>query len=104
MGINLGPLLGQVAFYRPDIIITALTGTTMIFISFSAAALLAQRRHFLYLGGVLGSAISILFSLRSSRFPLSRLFLVGPIFLRSQFCRHCPMRESGSRVLFLGEH
>merc|ERR1711865_696216 len=64
MGINLGPLLAQVAFNRPDIIITALTGTTMIFVSFSAAALVAKRRHFLYLGGILGSAISILCSLR----------------------------------------
>ena len=26
MGINLAPLLAQVAFYRPDLIITALTG------------------------------------------------------------------------------
>ena len=26
MGINLGPLLAQVAFHRPDLIITALTG------------------------------------------------------------------------------
>jgi FtsH-binding integral membrane protein len=77
MGINLGPLLGQVAFYRPDIIITALTGTTMIFISFSAAALLAQRRHFLYLGGVLGSAISILFSLRMLNFFMGGTLSAG---------------------------
>jgi hypothetical protein len=27
IGINLGPLLTQIAFHRPDIIITALTGT-----------------------------------------------------------------------------
>jgi len=77
MGINLGPLLAQVAFNRPDIIITALTGTTMIFVSFSAAALVAKRRHFLYLGGILGSAISILCSLRMLNFFMGGTLSAG---------------------------
>jgi len=68
IGINLGPLLTQIAFHRPDIIITALTGAAMIFVSFSAAALVAKRRQFLYLGGILGSAISILCTLRMLNF------------------------------------
>lgn len=42
----------------------ASAGTAMIFVSFSAAALVAKRRHFLYLGGMLGSAMSVLCSLR----------------------------------------
>jgi hypothetical protein len=29
MGINLGPLLAQVAFHRPDLVITALTGAVL---------------------------------------------------------------------------
>lgn len=77
MGINLGPLLAQVAFYRPDIILTALLGTAMIFVSFSAAALVAKRRHFLYLGGVLGSAISILCSMRMLNFFMGGTLSAG---------------------------
>merc|ERR1711934_688768 len=77
MGINLGPLLAQVAFYRPDIILTALLGTAMIFVSFSAAALVAKRRHFLYLGGVLGSAISILYSMRMLNFFMGGTLSAG---------------------------
>ena len=77
IGINLGPLLAHVAFYRPDIILTALLGTAMIFVSFSAAALVAKRRHFLYLGGVLGSAISILCSMRMLNFFMGGTLSAG---------------------------
>eukprot|EP00802_Teleaulax_amphioxeia_P006563 Tamp_06567.p1 GENE.Tamp_06567~~Tamp_06567.p1 ORF type:complete len:258 (+),score=58.98 Tamp_06567:298-1071(+) len=77
MGINLGPLLAQVAFHRPDLVITALTGTAMIFVSFSAAALVAKRRHFLYLGGILASAISVLCTLRMLNFFMGGTLSAG---------------------------
>merc|ERR1711966_82330 len=43
---------------------TALMGTCTIFACFSAASMLAKRREFLYLGGMLSSAISMLFMAR----------------------------------------
>jgi FtsH-binding integral membrane protein len=100
VGINLGPLLAQIAFHRPDVIITALAGahsrtsdpshqylknltltspagTAMIFVSFSAAALVAKRRHFLYLGGILASAISGLCTLRMLNFFMGGTLSAG---------------------------
>lgn len=77
IGINLGPLLAQIAFRRPDIIVTAFTGAAMIFVSFSAAALVAKRREFLYLGGVLGSALTILCSLRMLNFFMGGTLSAG---------------------------
>uniref|UniRef100_A0A7S0YQH9 Bax inhibitor 1 n=1 Tax=Hemiselmis tepida TaxID=464990 RepID=A0A7S0YQH9_9CRYP len=64
MGCNLGPLVNQVAAFRPDIVMTAAMGTCTIFACFSAAAMVAKRREFLYLGGMLSSAISMLFAAR----------------------------------------
>jgi Bax inhibitor 1 len=64
MGCNMGPLISSVAMYRPDIVVTAVMGTCMVFACFSAAALLAKRRHFLYLGGILGSFLSLLCTFR----------------------------------------
>ncbi len=64
VGCNLSPMLVAVAMFRPDIIITALLGTCVIFACFSGAALLAKRRHFLYLGGVLASALSLMATMR----------------------------------------
>ena len=64
MGSNMGPLISSVAMFRPDIVVTAVMGTCMVFACFSAAALLAKRRHFLYLGGILGSFLSLLCTFR----------------------------------------
>ena len=64
MGCNMSPLISSVAMYRPDIVITAVMGTCMVFACFSAAAMLAKRRHFLYLGGILGSFLSLLCTFR----------------------------------------
>mmetsp|Transcript_29373 Transcript_29373/g.46097 ORF Transcript_29373/g.46097 Transcript_29373/m.46097 type:complete len:269 (-) Transcript_29373:1027-1833(-) len=68
IGCNLSPLFMSVAAYRPDIIMTAFMGTAVIFACFSASALVAQRRHFLYLGGILGSAMSLMCTFRMWNF------------------------------------
>lgn len=57
-GQTLGPLLGYIASINPAIILTALTGTFITFISLSLAALLAEQGKYLYLGGVLVSVIN----------------------------------------------
>jgi hypothetical protein len=49
----------------------------MIFVSFSAAALVAKRRHFLYLGGILASAISVLCTLRMLNFFMGGTLSAG---------------------------
>jgi hypothetical protein len=60
MGCNMSPLISSVAMFHPEIVITAVMATCAVFACFSAAALLAKRRHFLYLGGILGSFLSLL--------------------------------------------
>ncbi|XP_060599498.1 bax inhibitor 1-like [Ruditapes philippinarum] len=57
-GVSLGPLLDMVIRIDPSIITTALLGTCLIFISFSLAALYNTNRTYLYLGGMLLSALS----------------------------------------------
>jgi len=59
-GASIGPLVALVARVDPSIIVTAFLGTVAIFTSFSAAAYYAQRRSYLFLGGILGSALSCL--------------------------------------------
>ncbi|KAK0067218.1 Bax inhibitor 1 [Biomphalaria pfeifferi] len=56
-GISLGPLLELVIRIEPSIVSTALAGTAVIFICFSLAALLTKDRMFLYMGGILFSAL-----------------------------------------------
>lgn len=64
-GQTLGPLLQFIIFINPQIIVTALTGTCVVFVSLTASALLAERGKFLFLGGILISIINtmMLFSL-----------------------------------------
>ncbi|CAH0604731.1 unnamed protein product [Chrysodeixis includens] len=52
-GMSLGPLLEYVSFVDPSIIVTALLGTTLVFVCFSIAAMLAERGSWLFLGGTL---------------------------------------------------
>lgn len=52
-GMSMGPLLQYVAVVNPSIIITALLGTTLVFVCFSIAAMLAERGSWLFLGGTL---------------------------------------------------
>eukprot|EP00128_Syssomonas_multiformis_P017535 Colp12_sorted_trinity150504_noHs@3262 len=60
-GLGLGPLLGSVADIDPRIITTAFLGTMTIFLCFTGAALLSQRRSFIFLGGWLSSGLSLMF-------------------------------------------
>lgn len=71
-GHCLGPLLGHVLFIQPQIIVTALTGTAVVFVSFSLSALFAQRGKFLFLGSILMSIMSTM-----------ALCSLGNIFFRS---------------------
>ncbi|XP_013107024.1 bax inhibitor 1 [Stomoxys calcitrans] len=57
-GQSMGPLLSYVVRVDPSIIVTALVGTFITFASLSAAALLAGRGQFLFLGGILISVVN----------------------------------------------
>ncbi|XP_053564017.1 bax inhibitor 1 [Bombina bombina] len=59
-GVGLGPALNLCIAVNPSIIPTAFLGTAAIFTCFSLSALYARRRSFLFLGGALMSALSIL--------------------------------------------
>ncbi|XP_011617405.1 probable Bax inhibitor 1 [Takifugu rubripes] len=59
-GLGLGPTLDFVIAVNPSIIITAFMGTSVIFICFTLSALYAKRRSYLFLGGTLMSALSLL--------------------------------------------
>ncbi|CAG9325088.1 unnamed protein product [Blepharisma stoltei] len=74
-GVSIGPLINLALHVDPSILITALFATFGIFVSFSLAALKADKRRFLYLGGILGT--STLFIMICS--------LLGMIGLASNF-------------------
>mmetsp|Transcript_26169 Transcript_26169/g.26409 ORF Transcript_26169/g.26409 Transcript_26169/m.26409 type:complete len:244 (+) Transcript_26169:152-883(+) len=59
-GTSLGHIIRMVAWYDPSIIVTALLGTIAVFSCFSMAALVAKRRSYLFLGGILSSATTLL--------------------------------------------
>ncbi|XP_028772877.1 bax inhibitor 1 [Neltuma alba] len=59
-GASIGPLIDLAIEVDPSLIVTAFVGTSLAFASFSAAALVARRREYLYLGGLLSSGLSIL--------------------------------------------
>jgi len=57
-GLSLGPLVAYALHVDPAIVLTAFLGTTVIFVSFTLAAFYANNnRSFLFLGGLLGSAL-----------------------------------------------
>jgi FtsH-binding integral membrane protein len=60
-GASIGPLVNAVMYVDPAVVVTALVGTATVFACFTAASLSAARRSYLYLGGVLSSALSLLF-------------------------------------------
>lgn len=63
----------EVAFERdPDIVLNAVSGTAVVFLCFTGAAVVAERKSYLFLGGFLSSVLSILllFSVFSFIIPL----------------------------------
>ncbi|XP_074598866.1 bax Inhibitor-1 [Brevipalpus obovatus] len=60
-GLSLGPLLEVAMFINPSLVLTALSCTAIIFASFSLSAIFADQGKWLYLGGLLSSALSMLF-------------------------------------------
>ncbi|XP_050075458.1 bax inhibitor 1 [Anopheles maculipalpis] len=71
-GHSLGLLLQQVIYINPAIVVTALIGTTTIFGCLTASAFFAKRGKYLYLGGILMSALSTM-----------ALINLGNLFFRS---------------------
>ncbi|KAK3225004.1 hypothetical protein Dsin_004866 [Dipteronia sinensis] len=59
-GASIGPLIDLAIQIDPSILITAFVGTGLAFACFSAAAMVARRREYLYLGGLLSSGLSML--------------------------------------------
>ncbi|CAG7894890.1 hypothetical protein BRARA_B02945 [Brassica rapa] len=59
-GASVGPLIKLAVDFDPSILVTAFVGTAIAFICFSGAAMLARRREYLYLGGLLSSGLSML--------------------------------------------
>lgn len=75
-GMSLGELVALVLEVDPHILLLATLGTTVIFMCFSGAALLAKRRSYLYLGATLGSVTSLL-----AFASLANIFFRSPLLL-----------------------
>ncbi|XP_046422144.1 probable Bax inhibitor 1 [Neodiprion virginianus] len=73
-GLGMGPLLEAVIFVDPSIIVTALVGTTVMFVSFSISAILAERGRWLYFGGTLMTMLNAILLI-----SLANLFLRSPV-------------------------
>eukprot|EP01013_Petalomonas_cantuscygni_P011223 TRINITY_DN24594_c0_g1_i1.p1 TRINITY_DN24594_c0_g1~~TRINITY_DN24594_c0_g1_i1.p1 ORF type:complete len:242 (-),score=56.09 TRINITY_DN24594_c0_g1_i1:449-1174(-) len=62
-GMSIGPLVDMALMVDPSVVATAVAATGAVFLAFSVVALTARRREYLYLGGVLASATSVIFFL-----------------------------------------
>lgn len=78
-GNSLGPLLEHVIHLNPAIIVTALVGTCVVFISLSCASLLADRGSYLFIGGLAMSVLSTM-----AMFSLANLFVQSTMIYQAQ--------------------
>ncbi|XP_076449305.1 bax inhibitor 1-like [Babylonia areolata] len=87
-GVSLGPCLRMAIYVDPSIIPTALLATSVIFISFTIAALFNTNRTFLYMGGLLMSTLSwlMVLSLANLFFGSRLLFNVSMYLGLFVFC------------------
>ncbi|GJQ08738.1 hypothetical protein GpartN1_g529.t1 [Galdieria partita] len=72
IGCELGPLIEVTLETDPFILLTAVSGTGVVFLCFTGAAIVAERKSYLFLGGFLSSMLSVLvwFSLLSFLVPV----------------------------------
>jgi FtsH-binding integral membrane protein len=56
-GLSLGGLIEHALYMDAGLVVTALLATTVVFGCFSACAMFAKRRSWLYIGGMLGSVM-----------------------------------------------
>jgi len=81
-GLGLGRLIGMVAAINPEIIPTALLGTAVVFVCFSLAALYTHKRTFLFLGGIIGTGLTVMLCLSLANiFIGSRLLYSVELYL-----------------------
>jgi len=78
-GQTLGPLLQYVMILNPAIIVTALTGTSIVFMTLTLASLFAERGSYLFLGGILVSVLNTMALL-----SLLNLFMGSYIIAQTQ--------------------
>lgn len=83
-GNSIGPLLDMVISIEPQIVVTALIGTAVVFVSLSASALLARRGSYLFLGGLLFSVLSTM-----ALFGLMNIFIQSKMVY--QVCAITPL-------------
>ncbi|GAB4857668.1 Bax inhibitor 1 [Ancistrocladus abbreviatus] len=60
-GASIGPLIDLAIQIDPSVLVSAFVGCAIAFGCFSVAAMLANRREYLYLGALLSSGLSVLF-------------------------------------------
>ncbi|XP_045783114.1 bax inhibitor 1 [Maniola jurtina] len=92
-GMGLGPLMEYVSIVDPAIIVTALLGTTLVFVCFSIAAMLGERGSWLFLGGPLMTLITSM-----SLMTLMNLFMQS--FILSQIHIYLGLMAMCGFVLF----
>jgi FtsH-binding integral membrane protein len=59
-GVGIGPLINHVIDIDQQILVVAFLATAAVFVCFSLAAIFAKERSYLYLGGVLSSALAVM--------------------------------------------
>jgi len=67
-GASIGPLIDMAIQVDPSLIFSSFVATALAFGCFSGAALVAKRREYLYLGGLVSSGLSILLWLHFASF------------------------------------
>ncbi|XP_020216905.1 bax inhibitor 1 [Cajanus cajan] len=70
-GASIGPLIDLAVKIDPSLIFSTFVGTSLAFACFSGAALVARRREYLYLGGLVSSGLSIITTFRHVIFGIS---------------------------------
>jgi len=91
-GWGIAPAVNELLLFDPNVLIMALTGAMVIFLSFSLTAMMTERRSQLYLGGILSSgmlgllALSFTNSLLQSASLFNAEVYLGLLLLAGYVC------------------